>query len=149
MTQRISLPSVTLSFRHLVTTTQVRQQRRLSAGLHAITLLLLALSFYVRTLPPTPTAIPEAYSAEAAWWWPKASITNQESRIMRRLMFFCTADFGWAAALPAALWLAATLPRRFADPRYLSAGIIPLLMLQWFHLAAWLYQNTLPWDWPN
>ncbi|MCE7980522.1 MAG: hypothetical protein DYG89_04965 [Caldilinea sp. CFX5] len=53
------------------------------------------------------------------------------------------------AAIPAALLLATTLPRRFADPRYLSAGTIPLLMLQWFHLAAWIYQNTLPWDWPS
>ena len=53
------------------------------------------------------------------------------------------------AAIPGALWLATTLPRRFADPRYLSAGTIPLLMLQWLQLAAWVYQNTLPWDWPS
>jgi hypothetical protein len=41
-------------------------------GLHAWTLLLLALYLYVRSLPPTPTAIPAADSAEAAWWglWP-------------------------------------------------------------------------------
>jgi hypothetical protein len=52
------------------------------------------------------------------------------------------------AAIPAALLLATTLPRRFADPRYLQAGTIPLLMLQWLHSAAWLYQNTLPWEWP-
>jgi hypothetical protein len=28
------------------------------------------------------------------------------------------------------------------------AGIIPLLVLQYLHTAAWIYQNTLPWDWP-
>lgn len=53
------------------------------------------------------------------------------------------------AAIPATLLLATVLPRRFADPRYLLAGTIPLLMLQWLQLAAWLYQNTLPWDWPS
>ena len=42
------------------------------AGLHGITLLLLALQLYVRTLPPTPTPIPAPTDAEAAWWglWP-------------------------------------------------------------------------------
>jgi hypothetical protein len=53
------------------------------------------------------------------------------------------------AAIPATLLLATTLPRRFADPRYLTGGTIPLLMLQWLQLAAWVYQNTLPWDWPS
>ncbi len=44
----------------------------LVAGLHAVALAVLALHLYVRTLPPTPTAIPAAESAEAAWWglWP-------------------------------------------------------------------------------
>lgn len=53
------------------------------------------------------------------------------------------------SAIPATLLLAITLPRRFADQRYLQAGTIPLLMLQWLHLAAWVYQNTLPWTWPS
>ncbi len=53
------------------------------------------------------------------------------------------------AAIPAALLLTTTLPHRFADPRYLAGGTIPLLMLQWLQLAAWVYQNTLPWDWPS
>lgn len=53
------------------------------------------------------------------------------------------------AAIPATVLLATTLPRRFADQRYLQAGTIPLLMLQWLHLAAWVYQNTLPWTWPS
>lgn len=53
------------------------------------------------------------------------------------------------SAIPATLLLATTLPRRFADQHYLQAGTIPLLMLQWLHLAAWVYQNTLPWTWPS
>jgi len=50
----------------------VCRQRLLVAGLQIIVLALLGLQFYVRILPPTPTAIPEADSAEAAWWglWP-------------------------------------------------------------------------------
>ena len=53
------------------------------------------------------------------------------------------------SAMPATVLLATTLARRFADQRYLQAGTIPLLMLQWLHLAAWVYQNTLPWTWPS
>lgn len=53
------------------------------------------------------------------------------------------------AAIPAALLLTTTLARRFADPHYLLGGAIPLLMLQWLQLAVWVYQNTLPWDWPS
>jgi len=53
------------------------------------------------------------------------------------------------AAIPAALWLATALPGQLPDRRYLQAGTIPLLMLQWLHLAAWIYQNTLPWEWPS
>lgn len=48
------------------------RRRLLVAALHGAGLALLALHLYVRTLPPTPTAIPEPESAEAAWWgfWP-------------------------------------------------------------------------------
>jgi hypothetical protein len=46
--------------------------RRLVAALHLVTLILLGLQLYVRTLPPTPEPIPPSASAEAAWWgfWP-------------------------------------------------------------------------------
>lgn len=55
-----------------VTSVQAKAQRRAVVGLHGITLLLLALHIYVRTLPPTPEAIPAPTDAEAAWWglWP-------------------------------------------------------------------------------
>jgi len=49
-----------------------RAQRRIVAGLHGITLILLGLHLYVRSLPPTLTPLPDPNSAEAAWWgfWP-------------------------------------------------------------------------------
>lgn len=47
-------------------------QRFLVAALHTVALILLGLHLYVRSLPPTPEAIPGSGSAEAAWWglWP-------------------------------------------------------------------------------
>ena len=52
------------------------------------------------------------------------------------------------AAIPTALLLAVGLPRRLSQPRYLQGGAIGLLMLQCLQTVAWIYQNTLPWDWP-
>ncbi|RIK47191.1 MAG: hypothetical protein DCC57_14735 [Chloroflexi bacterium] len=51
------------------------------------------------------------------------------------------------AALPAALWLLALAPW-VATRRALAAGMFPLILLQALHTAAWVYQNTLPWEWP-
>lgn len=47
-------------------------QRIIAVGLNLIAIGLLGLHLYVRWLPPTPTPIPEAGDAEAAWWglWP-------------------------------------------------------------------------------
>lgn len=50
-------------------------------------------------------------------------------------------------ALPVTLWLIVLAPT-VARPRTLTAGMVPLLLLQALHTAAWIYQNTLPWDWP-
>lgn len=52
-------------------------------------------------------------------------------------------------ALPLTLWLLACLRRSLPDRRYLWAGTMPLLMVQWLHTATWIYQNTLPWQWPK
>ncbi|HRW08112.1 MAG TPA: hypothetical protein P5121_23580 [Caldilineaceae bacterium] len=52
------------------------------------------------------------------------------------------------AAIPTALLAAQLLHRLIRDPRALLAGMIPLLMLQYAQLATWVYQNTLPWEWP-
>jgi hypothetical protein len=52
------------------------------------------------------------------------------------------------AAIPLTLawvWLLA----RLLDRRYLIQGVAPLLLLQALHTAAWIYQNTLPWEWPS
>lgn len=49
-----------------------QRPRALVATLHLVAVVLLALAAYVRTLPPTPTAIPEPGTPEANWWgiWP-------------------------------------------------------------------------------
>jgi hypothetical protein len=74
------------------------------------------------------------------------------------LLFICVwnPDYGgqrdWdlfsLAALPATLWLALLLPRVLPEWRALLAGATPLLLLQGLHTLAWIYQNTLPWEWP-
>ncbi len=52
------------------------------------------------------------------------------------------------AAIPTTLLVAYLLPRLISDRRAFVAGAIPLLVLQYAQLAAWVYQNTLPWEWP-
>jgi len=52
------------------------------------------------------------------------------------------------ALLPTALLAAQLLPTVIRDQHTLRAGMIPLLMLQYAQLATWVYQNTLPWEWP-
>ncbi len=97
----------------------------------------------------------------------KTEVTEGYNSIIHFLLLasFCYLLFTWVwnpdyggqrdwdlfslAAIPTALLLVATLTKRFADQRYLQAGTIPLLMLQWLHLAAWIYQNTRPWQWPS
>ena len=51
------------------------------------------------------------------------------------------------AWIPVTLWLAWLAARRLT-PTALAAGFVPLIVLQAFHTAAWVYQNTLPWSWP-
>ena len=52
------------------------------------------------------------------------------------------------AALPTTLLFVALLPRTLPWRRYLWAGVAPLIVLQAWHTLAWIYQNTLPWQWP-
>ena len=52
------------------------------------------------------------------------------------------------AALPAALLLAAIAAQVLVQRRFLLA-LLPLIILQAWHTAAWIYQNTLPWAWPD
>jgi hypothetical protein len=51
------------------------------------------------------------------------------------------------AWIPTTLWLASIAQARL-DRSTLVAGFVPLIVLQALHTAAWIYQNTLPWDWP-
>lgn len=53
------------------------------------------------------------------------------------------------AALPLTLWLIALLPQTLTSGRLLAAGTLPLIALQALHSAAWVYSNTLPWQWPK
>jgi hypothetical protein len=53
------------------------------------------------------------------------------------------------AALPATLLLVVLLPQALPAHRYLRAGAVPLLIVQGWHTAAWIVQNTLPWQWPD
>jgi hypothetical protein len=53
------------------------------------------------------------------------------------------------ASLPATLLLIVLLPRALPGQRNLRAGAVPLLLLQGWHTAAWIVQNTLPWQWPD
>lgn len=52
------------------------------------------------------------------------------------------------AALPTTLLLALLLPRVLRG-RALWGAAVPLLLLQGWHTLAWIYQNTLPWQWPD
>jgi hypothetical protein len=51
------------------------------------------------------------------------------------------------ASLPTTLLLVAVAPRLLHGPRLLW-GMAPLILLQALHTATWIYQNTLPWNWP-
>lgn len=52
------------------------------------------------------------------------------------------------AWLSPTLLLALLLPRVLQE-RSLAGGVVPLLLLQAWHTMAWIYQNTLPWEWPR
>lgn len=52
------------------------------------------------------------------------------------------------AAIPTTLWLIWSLPRFLPDAHLRRAAVVPLILLQVLHTAAWIYQNRLPWQWP-
>lgn len=52
------------------------------------------------------------------------------------------------AALPTTLLLAAVAAQVLGPLRMVTA-MAPLIVLQAWHTAAWVYQNTLPWSWPD
>lgn len=96
----------------------------LVAGLHVVALAVLALHLYVRTLPPTPTAIPAPDSAEAAWWglWPVA---------------YAPGWAVWASALAviasaAAFWLPAARSRTAPAPPWAAQALLSVALVAAF-----------------
>jgi hypothetical protein len=53
------------------------------------------------------------------------------------------------AALPTTVLLAVLMPQALPQAHFFRAGALPLLLVQGWHTAAWIFQNTLPWDWPD
>ena len=47
------------------------------------------------------------------------------------------------------VWLGAQARQILRDNRLLAAGFAPLIVLQALQTAAFVYQNTLPWEWPS
>jgi len=52
------------------------------------------------------------------------------------------------AAIPSTLLLARLLPRALPDRGQLAQAGLMLIAVSAIHTAAWIYQNTLPWEWP-
>jgi hypothetical protein len=53
------------------------------------------------------------------------------------------------AALPTTVLLAVLMPQALPQAHFFRAGALPLLLVQGWHTAAWIFQNTLPWEWPD
>lgn len=52
------------------------------------------------------------------------------------------------AAIPSTLLLARLLPRALPDRGQLAQAGLMLTTVSAMHTIAWIYQNTLPWEWP-
>jgi hypothetical protein len=52
------------------------------------------------------------------------------------------------AAIPSTLLLARLLPRALFDLSQLAQAGLMLTAVSAMHTIAWIYQNTLPWEWP-
>jgi hypothetical protein len=52
------------------------------------------------------------------------------------------------AAIPSTLLLARLLPRALSDRSQLAQAALMLTTVSAMHTMAWIYQNTLPWEWP-
>lgn len=53
------------------------------------------------------------------------------------------------STIPSTLLLIWWLPRIFTFPALLRAAGLPLILFQALHTAAFVYQNTLSWQWPG
>lgn len=52
------------------------------------------------------------------------------------------------ASIPAALLFSESVALVLPERQYLRTGALPLLIIQALHTIIWIYQNTLPWEWP-
>lgn len=52
------------------------------------------------------------------------------------------------AAIPSTLLLARLLPRALPGRAHLAQAAVMLTVVSAMHTMAWIYQNTLPWEWP-
>jgi MFS superfamily sulfate permease-like transporter len=52
------------------------------------------------------------------------------------------------AAIPSTLLLARLLPQALSDRSQLAQAGLMLTAVSAVHTMAWIYQNTLPWEWP-
>ncbi|NJN81049.1 MAG: hypothetical protein HC802_01335 [Caldilineaceae bacterium] len=129
-------------------------------GFHLIVLALLLLAAYVRTLPPTPTAIPEPSSAEAGWWglWP-VTYLPQWAFALGAVLIVALVATGWFRAFnsgpaqPDAVLPAETEPWQ----RRLLVLISALLLVAFFLFPiahtrwgdAFLISRSLAWPEPE
>ena len=91
-------------------------------------------------------------------FWGRHSLQNPESKIQKFLLtaslsyLLLTFVWNWdlfsLSAIPLTLLLIAWLPTKLQG-RFLRMGMMPLIALQSLHTIAWIYQNTLPWEWPK
>ena len=51
------------------------------------------------------------------------------------------------AAIPSTLLFARLLPRALPDPGQLAQAGLMLITVSAMHTTAWIYQNTVPWEW--
>ena len=51
------------------------------------------------------------------------------------------------AAIPSTLLFARLLPRALPDPGQLAQAGLMLIAVSAMHTTAWIYQNTVPWEW--
>lgn len=58
-------------------------------------------------------------------------------------------DLFCLAAIPTTLLLSWRLPMLLVHRRTLAWSALPLIAFQTLHTISWIYQNTLPWQWPD
>ena len=103
--------------------------------LHLIAVILLALGGYVRTLPPTPTAIPEAGTPEANWWglWPVTYLPAWAVWCGGAVVVLYIALFWWGQSRLAPRVLSQTQQRKLDVP-WLALVLVSVVLFGLFFL---------------